>query len=294
MRRGWALLLALLLAPLLGCFTGKPESAIVRHDALMPFAAPLSDDTVVMEVALLECPVNDAYINGPLWDLVDETANPERKTELHDNGFRMGVLGPALPDRLIDLVTSERNASNIRQRSLPAGNAAPVPIGPSWKHCSFELKQEGQPTAVELDKAQCLLKIVPTASKEGQIALSFTPQVQYGEMQRVTRPVQDATQVNRWDLQVNPSIENYDGLSWELTVAPNEYIVIGTQMDRVGTLGYRTFLHTENLSPVQRLLVLRVVRGPCRELKAKNHSKSPPPLALQAGWISVRGACPED
>ena len=75
MRRGWALLLALLLAPLNGCFTVVPEHSLTRRDARSQFTAPVGDDLVIMEIALLDCTVNDPYINVAFWNYVDASGN---------------------------------------------------------------------------------------------------------------------------------------------------------------------------------------------------------------------------
>jgi hypothetical protein len=293
MRRRWAVLLALLLAALSGCFTVQPEASLQRHDAQLPYGMAENDDLVVMEIALLECNVNDPYVNGPLWEVVDESANAEGKTLLHDNGFRMGNLGLTPPERLIDLITAERNQTNVRQRRLPAGSPVNLSIGPSWTQCRFDLNKEGETSPVELDKAQCMLEIVPTPSKDGGTTLTFTPLVRHGETEWLPRPIQDPSGVMRWDLQVQQQAsERYPWLSWELNVMPNEYVVVGTSMDRPDSLGRRTFLNTESVAPVQRLLVMRVVRGPRTEAKIEERGKRPPPLALQAGWNAVRGAAP--
>lgn len=318
MRRGWALLLALLLAPLNGCFTVQPEQPGVHHNARVPFATPASDELVVMEIALLEGTVNDAYLNGSLWDVVDETANAERQTLLHDNGFRMGSLGPTPPEDLISLMMTQRNQTNIRQRLLPAGMAAAVPIGPSWTQCSFDLKKNGDVFPVELDKAQFGLDIVASAGRDGGTTLTFTPLVRHGEPNWLPRPTHDPNGVMRWEKQAQeqPS-ERYPWLSWELNVATNEYVVVGTQSERIGTLGHRTFLNAECAAPAQRLLVMRVVRPPrgesktddlasqlpllpesffvpfCGETSLEALNRQPPPLAAQAAWSAVRGVRPE-
>jgi hypothetical protein len=88
---------------------------------------------------------------------------------------------------------------------------------------------------------------------------------------------------------MNQPDEAYPWLSWELTVAANEYVVVGTRLDRPGTLGHCCFLHGEGRPPVQRLLVLRTARAPGRPALDESLSRSPP-LALQAGWNSARGS----
>jgi hypothetical protein len=287
------LLLALVLASLGGCFTARPEPDLTRHDAQLPFTSPDGDDFVRMEVALLECPVNDRYVNGELWDFVDESDNAARKAALHVNGFRLGNLGPTLPDRLVDLVTSERNAANVRERRVPEGEPATLQVGPSWTHCRYELDRDGEPIAVELDQAQFALEVVASPpTKDGRRTLRFTPLARHGVPQMQPRSVQDPSGVLRWELQTSVAVERYPWLSWELTLAPHEYAVVGTQAAQAGTLGQRTFLHTEGVSLVQRLLVLRVVPRPAG-WKAEEHGKGPPPLALQAVWGAVRGAGPE-
>jgi hypothetical protein len=276
MRLGWALLLALLLASLSGCFTADPDPSLTRHDAKMPFAAPDSDDLVVMEIATLDCNVHDAYINGALWDVVDESANAERQTLLRENGFRAGILGPTPPERLIDVLTADRNEMNLRQCRVAAGSPAALSIGPERPQCSYDLKRNGVALPVELDKAKCVVEVVATAAKDGATKLTFTPLVRHG-----------------WDLQAQqqPS-ERYDWLSWELTVMPNEYLVAGTTSAYAGTLGQRTFLNTESQAPAQRLLLIRVVRAPCGDRKPNEQGNRPPPLAQQAAWSSVRGNAP--
>ena len=107
--------------------------------------------------------------------------------------------------------------------------------------------------------------------------------------------MQDAAGILHWDIQEaqQPS-ERYDWLSWELTATANEYVVVGTEVERAGTLGQRTFLNTESVSPVQRSLVMRVIRTQPSESKLEQKGKSPSPLALQAVWTAVRGVGPGD
>jgi hypothetical protein len=294
MWRGWSVPLALGLALLGGCFTVDPDPALTRRDARLPFAAPDDADTVVLEVAALECPVNDLFINGPLWDDVDESATASCKTRLHANGLRVGTLGPTLPDRLLDLMTSERNRGNIRMHRLPAGESSALSVGPNWTRCEYELAGDDDTISVGLDKAQCQLELVPEAAKNGRTTLRFTPVVRHGETRLLPRPLREPSGVIRWDLQANPSIERYPCLGWELSAMPNEYVVVGAVPERIDALGRRMFLHTEGAAPVQRLLLVRVVQAATGAPKYAGDGKGPMPLALQAGRTAARGVGPGD
>src|SRR5262249_31000495 len=115
MRHGQARLLGLLTALLAGCATGKVPHAVTWLDHLRPFQGPTGPDVVSMQVALIERPVGDPYLNHELWAGADEQAIPlERKVVLEDNGLRVGQIGGIAPAKLLALLTSEKSCINPR------------------------------------------------------------------------------------------------------------------------------------------------------------------------------------
>src|SRR5262245_36631374 len=111
MRRGRTLLLGLLAGLLAGCLNTEP----VRQSGdwlsrMHPFQGEAGADVVQMDVALLEQPPGDAYLNGELWQTADESGvDLDRWDSLAGNGFRIGQFAGILPDRLQALLTSERS-----------------------------------------------------------------------------------------------------------------------------------------------------------------------------------------
>src|SRR5882724_6549743 len=103
-----ARLSGLLLALLTGCFSvpsGQPNKLV---ESLKPSAGPRGADAIVLEVALLEQPLGDRYLNEGLWSAADEQAiDMDRKAALDDNGFRIGLVGGIPPAELLNLLTSE-------------------------------------------------------------------------------------------------------------------------------------------------------------------------------------------
>ncbi len=81
----------------------------------------------------------------------------------------------------------------------------------------------------------------------------------------------------------------YSWLSWTVTVAPNEYVVIGTRLDRGETLGEQFFFSGEETPPVQRLLVLRTAHVPTPSGPGDETPSRSPPLALCASMTAARG-----
>ncbi len=89
-------------------------------------------------------------------------------------------------------------------------------------------------------------------------------------------------------------------MSWSVTVAPNEYLVLGAHFDNPRALGYRCFVQADELVVAQRLLVIRTSRSladsnddPAENSQDTVARSSPAvPLALQASWTTARGCHP--
>src|SRR5262245_32692148 len=162
MRRGCANcvgMLGLLAGLLAGC---AAPPAVPTTSWLNPFQGPTGDKVVQMDVAVLERPLGDAYVNRELWDLADEQALPyERKAALQDNGFRVGQVGGMPPPGLLDLLRSEQSCVSSRRVRLRAGTPKEVPLGPALSVCRYQVPG-GQPgDEVVAEQAQCLLVVVP-------------------------------------------------------------------------------------------------------------------------------------
>jgi hypothetical protein len=286
-----------LLAVLLGgCFSGSAVQRTSWMEQYRPVQTPLGPDVVQIDLALLERPLGDAYINKDLWLATDEqVVGLESRARLEDNGLRVGQIVGSLPADLRALLTSERSCANPRCRVLQAGKEATVTLSDTLPQCRFQLQQNGQACEVVLDQAQCCLVVVPTLTGDGRTRLQFTPKIQYGESSPDFHPAEDRS---GWLMEVRKPSKWYPALSWEVTLAPKEYVVVGGCFEQQESLGYRCFVQDEGPAPVQRLLVLRTNRPgaaldqepaePYAQDSARKHQ--PPPLALQATWTAVRGS----
>jgi hypothetical protein len=267
MRQGQALLLGLLAGSLLGCASGQPVRTSTWLDRLLWPAGPAGPDVVQMDIALIERPLGDGYLNQELWVAADEqVVAAEKRAILEDNGFRIGQMGGITPVGLQTLLTSERSCANPRRIRTHAGRPAKVVLGPESALCQFSLHRGGDSSAVTLEKAQVTLEVVPTLTADGRTRLLFVPQVHHGESNLVPRPAAD---LSGWMLKEERPTERYGELAWEVTLAPNEYVIVGGRYDRLDTLGQQSFLRRDEPNPVQRLLVIRTGR-PGRELEGQS------------------------
>jgi hypothetical protein len=297
MRRWLAVLVVLGSGTLVGCFSDHAERSTVQPNA-PPFAGLVGEDVVFMDVATIERPAGDVFLNQELWTEADEQAlradggeqsvSLERKMELEQNGFRVGQVGGLLPPtKLQDLLLSKRFCEAHRIQ-LHAGNETTIPLGPVWPRCRCRLSHDGEAAAVDFEKAQCLLEVLPSLTDDGRIRLRFTPHVKHGE-RKTAFISQCEAGVLRWGRQEQQPEEVYTWLSWTITVAPNEYVVIGTHQEQGETLGEQFFVSEADESAVQRLLVIRTAHMPSPSGPADENLRRSPPLALRASMTAARG-----
>jgi hypothetical protein len=276
---GWATLV-------IGCTSPDAVRTTAWLRSLPAFRGPTGPDVVQLEWALLERPVGDRYLNQGMWDQVNEQVIAlERKDMLEDNGFRVAQIGGLLPDELQSLLTSERSNANARRRQLRAGDSVTIPLGAARAQCRFQIKQDDLAEPVTFAQAQFALIVTPTLTSDGQTRLQFTPRLTHGETKLVFKPTADGS---NWALQGHLPTENYPDQGWEVTLAPNECVLIGGRFDRPDTLGNQCFVRGDEPKPMQRLLVIRTGRhlpGVASDTLTdapEDNTHRPTPLAMQA------------
>jgi hypothetical protein len=297
MRQGRALFWGLLTALVVGCATDAPSRPSTWFERFRSAGGPTGPDVVQIDMALVERPLGDPALNEDLWSHADEqTVALERKAVLEDNGFRVGQMGGLAPSALQNLLTSDQSCINPRRLSMHAGNPTTVVLGPQTSLCRFRMEQDGRASVISLEQAECTLKVEPILTKDGHIRLLCTPQIRHGES---NRSLWAASDHSGWVLRTDRPTETYSSLTWEVTLAPNQYVLVGARADRPETLGYQCFFRQDETTPVQRLLVMRACPVSADTAgdngldwpAEKTARKRATPLALQAaGWTTARGS----
>lgn len=292
MRRPWALLLVLCA----GCVHDSPVRPSAWLEAFKPFRGTNAADLVRIETALIERPLGDTFLGRDLWVLTDEQVIAlERQAVLQDNGFRIAQIGGILPAALQELLTSPRGCIDPHHIQMRAGNARLFPIGPILPNCPFELYLNHKTSCVSFSQAQCLLEVTPTLTPDGRTRLQFTPRIQHGQPSLLPCPAADRS---GWVRQEQRPTENYSSLGWEVTLAPNEYVLVSTWPERPGTLGGQFFLRPERSPPVQQVLVIRTNRPVVAVVEEEQREDEEPSsgkaasLAQRASMTCVRGKMP--
>jgi hypothetical protein len=282
-RCGWLALMAIFFCTLSGCL-GTEQ---IEHASFMKRFQnqTISPDHALIEVALLERPVGDDFINQKLWEQFDEWIAEDHHAALDENGFRIGQLVGPMPGGFQRLLLDKRCSSNPRGLIFPAGRTVPIYLGSALAHSSFEIVQGNGRTEVALDQVRYCLNVSARFLSDGRTKLTFTPKVENGEP---ILPFRAVPEKSTWEVRIERACNEYPELSWDVTLGPNQYFIVGARLERERTLGQIAFTEFGVQGGVQRLLVIRNCRS-VTSLEAHENSveelvraDKSPPLALQA------------
>lgn len=283
MRRLLALMLALALLPGCGLLPGKDKTP--SHDAQFPARAVAAHgETVYLDVALIERPASDAYLDREVWDSSDEQGvGLEIKPALEENGLRIGQFG-MLPDKLQTLLASPRTCAEPRRLRGEPGKAISVVLGKPRSKSDFTVRLAGESKPLALSRTRCEFEVLATPTDDGRIRLRFTPRVKHGDPHMQPRVARDPDGQLRWAVEPTEPAEEFAELRFEVCLTPGEYLAMGTRADQAGTLGHAFFL-PEGGHSGRYLLVLRAGRI----AGSDETDDSPAPLALRATGSASRG-----
>jgi hypothetical protein len=274
----------LVLCTLSGClWTEQPEHASFLNRMQR---RPIPAGQALIEVAMVERPIGDAYLNNKIWEHADEMilTDPDRSAALDENGFRIGQLVGTPPDDLQQLLLSKRSCINPQHMLLPAGHTGPIYLGAVLPQSSYEIVQGQTRNEVVLEQARFAFDVTAELTPKGT-RLTFLPKVENGE---AALPFESVPEAGRWEMRVAKASRKYPDMSWEVTLSANQYLVVGGRLERERTLGQTAFTEIRGDGAVQRVLVVRN----CRSITATEAQQSSvedlvradqsPPLALQA------------
>src|SRR5262249_29215655 len=156
-------------------------------------------DHALIEVALLERPLGDDYINKEIWQRADELFDQPCHAALEENGFRIGQLVGAIPGDLQQLLLSPRCTSNPQALIFPAGKTVPIYLGAVLPHSSYEVVLGNTRAEVSLDQARFCLDVSTQFLSNGRTKLTLTPKVENGEP---TLPFEAVPERSTWQLRI--------------------------------------------------------------------------------------------
>lgn len=241
---------------------------------------------VAIASRLLDQPAGSDYLTRGLWRDTNSPLSHELTTLLAINGIRIGVLGATRPNEFQTLMTSEACVLSPMIRTTSIGRPRVLPVNGPLESCEIEFTKqlsaeaEGKVFAV----AECGLQVTPSAAPGGRVKLTCELQIQHGERQPFLKPTADGSAFARQD---HRPTEQFNTLSFEVTLDREEVLVIGAGEEPIGKLGQPFFFASGTDRLRQRVLVVQAglsAEGAEETSKIKP-SRAP---AAQAGTLLMR------
>lgn len=270
-----------------GCTHGAGKATStnwLERSGLFAGAAVGNGDKAVFQTVLIDQPAGDPYLTHELWEASNKPLPPDRAALLAENGLRVAIIDGNPPPAFLKLVTSEVATVRPNQGTGSLNESRPVAVNGPVPRAVFATSSEigGERTTFDLTQAECAFSVTPTAAEDGRIRLTFEPRTQHGTRQSWLRPSGDGTGF-AW-LDAKPG-DAFPKLSFDVTLGPKEYLVLGPTASPVGKLGGTFFLDASEGRSHMRVLVIRAWRG----VEPETARKPTAAVAAQASQVLARG-----
>lgn len=251
-RRGFLLLIFLA-----GCVSPEPSRSGVDWQTLKVAADP-GPDRVLLDVALVQRPLGDPFLTTEIWSSTDEMIlSPDLRELLELNGYRIGLLVGSPPEKLSQLLQSDRSCIERRGRSAPTGALLPQNLRECAQPVEGVVYRNKTQDAVTFDRPLFAFDLLPTL-KQNSVSLKITPRIESGERAMTYKPVPEEA---KWTLEVKRPTRLLDHLAAEIVLAPNQILIIGPRAERENSIGHHSFIDDQSDATLQRLLIIRHVRS---------------------------------
>ena len=261
-------------------------------DAGAPGRSPLtpaqqSSDSACCEIFTARCPSSDKRLNAKLWAEIDDQSLPaDLRHRLAENGFRVGIVGPLLPEGLTTLLKiSEHslpdddagkvelaNEPNVTKRLLPVRFGNPYELVASHVYDELPLltKEDGQVSGRPYLKVQGVFTLQATAQPASRVALEILPQLQYGEPR-----VRSTVSEGMLRLETGREKKSFKELTIPATLAPGQMLVLTCRTDSAGSIGQKFFTELTDGQVVQKLMVIRLAQSaPDKLFSEQQHAEA--------------------
>jgi hypothetical protein len=283
MRLARSLLLALAPVGLAGCLHEADRPTWMNRIPLL--RSTPEPNTAALEYVLIERPAGGDEINRQVWDRIDEQFLPfETRTLLEATGLRVGLASESTPGPLRKMIDDPRTGRGHRFRTFSLDKPAPLLVGGVTPHAAFPMPA-GQDGTTKFARDEVALGFEATVrdAPDGKVLVKLVPHARYRDPGHFL-----PTEGGERDV----GTEQFPAAGFEVTLSPNEFLVIGTDSYWDGTFGHAAFTGPQDDRQVQRLLVLRAGRtkDDRGSLPEAISQAVAPPLASQA--TAARGVSP--
>lgn len=248
-----------------GCAQIAPR---VNEKPVLP-SPRMSRDSVIVEMTTVEISAENLKNDQQLWSKVDEQHLPvEVRRRLAAAGVRCGIAGTELPTAVQSALTAVRDEPQVastdgqllsvngpRRRRLQcrSGERHQLMLAEVHDELSVLWRDEGRVHGTTFSGAQPMFVLRAFPQQSGQVRIVLAPQILHGDPQ--TKWV---GRDGMFLMETGKQQEKFDDLTMELTLAPGEYLLVGSS-DAGGGLGECLF-HAPDHPGKRKMIVFRLAQ----------------------------------
>ncbi len=245
----------------------------VAHDS--PFRqSQMSPGSVALDIFSVHLSPAEIDNYQQLWDEVDEQSLPvELRRRLGRNGFRLGVLVGQIPPKLAKLLElrdkpqgdgsqkltakelSDPPRVTLRHLQTRPGERTEITASGVYDRLPLLLNDSGDLRGLTYNQAQGVFALKVGSEPDGRVRLELTPEVQHDQTRQ--HIVGDA---GMFRMETGRPKRSFDDLRIAPVLGVGAMVILGSQLDRVGSLGHYFFQEPagrdERLEP--KMIIIRV------------------------------------
>jgi hypothetical protein len=253
-----------------GCRLVEPRAK--GRSPLIPLTG--APDTVTLEIFSAPVGVADPRVDS-LWSEVDEQSfDPRLRSNLRQNGIRVGIVGPHVPDVLAEMlkVTDQRVAERsavaldtepgviLRVLQPRLGHRNELVVCDTRESVAVLWAAEGHVDGKTYSKAECQLALRVLNDTDSSARLELVPELHYGE---VKAHAVGSDGVFMWKPERSKQI--FHELKLSAKLGAGQMLLITAAHDKPGSVGHTFFALPGAEKPMQKLWVIRMAQaGPDR------------------------------
>ena len=239
-------------------------------------------DSVAIEIFQVRVPAIDEELDEQLWRSVDEQrVELEVRQELIRNGFRAGVLGGTIPDKLATylkleselpetqverIITGENADPSVTRRvvQLDKSDSATIQVSRLQDKLHVLMNEDGGLRGRSYEQVQAVYSMRAEAIAGQRVHLRLVPELQHGELRNRYAGSDQGI------FLVTPSRERemYDELEIGVEMTPGELLIVGGIPDASGSLGHAFHAESKRGPAELKIVLVRLVEVPGSEILA--------------------------
>ena len=271
----WSVCLVFAFAALFeaGCTWNRHDSKSASSDLLDRIGGGVGGQAVepkrcLVKVWMISKPLRDRAVNDAAWERADEQLlESQTRMQFEDNGLRLGVVSGGLPPEIESILRADHpHKIEPAMFDLPDGNNTSIAVAASAPSVSIFLKRDGQGIGKDYKDASGFFRTTASQSGPTGVSLRIVPEIHHGPVLRRFDALPNnggnynPIQFMQKDGQQEETLRD---MAATLNVEPGQFVLIGHNPDRKGSLGAFLLTRPEENSDrmLQKLIIIEVARS---------------------------------